>query len=586
MVGRKRGRWDDAPRKRRAPAGGAVDVGKGRIIDLSDECLLHILSFLDAKDVARAEGACARFARLGRASAVWRECFVREFVMKRGSLPLGAAIEPLLAHDASRKGRALATLPQRYQLGRGAVPSVQPDWRRLYLAWRNWHLGRVRVAALGDVPAPRNEGLPDTHASDTLVQASPNLVFTAPRTGARALPDVTPDALVAALPYVSVFLADAPSSERHLPLARLQPYALAEAIADAAQRDAALLAFLQKHGLALTEMRLEQTAEAWSVRLCLCFQPGVLAVLSVAVRTALEVHLDHVLLVHGAARWRPIRQAAFARQVLVTCTDDFRLQIWHVPPSGPPAMLRALRSSSSRWPASVALRPLASSAYQLSITYATPVRGAWTVTLQELLLRLTPAGLEVGSRVAHASAHANVHGRLPTITSISYDDPYIVIGTDTNVLDVYEVSHAGHAAVAAGRAASATPRPMHALGIRHLRTLYGHTSRVCSVALSDGRCVSGASDGSVRVWSMRQPPGEHVATLHGHVPTPDDRGLLVPLLPYAPSTRATTLAELAREPMHAYGVIKHVSAAFDHILCITAGRVRPAEQVQIWHFAS
>ena len=73
----------------------------------------------------------------------------------------------------------------------------------------------------------------------------------------------------------------------------------------------------------------------------------------------------------------------------------------------------------------------------------------------------------------------------------------------------------------------------------------------------------------------------------------EDHGLTSRLLPHAPRRGAPTLAELARElphtPAATPGVIRHVSTAFDTILCVTGGcraAARAEEQVQVWHFAS
>ncbi|WFD02853.1 hypothetical protein MOBT1_001540 [Malassezia obtusa] len=638
----KRRASSSMPRGKRAALAGRLAHAPRSLLELSDECLLLILSHLEASELARVELVCTRLARLSREGHVWKQCFVRDFVAQRAAEPMLPAyvFEPLFS--SSEQSRALARLPAKYRVERRGA-HAQPDWRRLYLAWRNWHRGRIQVSALGQseprpldaakcrpdapheaceapTPAPRRGapdtqpgawpqtdtpyGVPlahDTHSSrgapeiDTLVQASANLIFTARRTHPAPCASDDAPSLASAMPPLYIYLADTPSpSERHRPLAVLTLLEVARRVSDEAQRDVALARYLCEHGTELTDMRLDQEADAWAVRLCLCFRPGILVILSVAVRAALEVRVDHVVFVPGAARARPVRQSAFSGELLVTCTDDFRLQLWHI--GARATLVRALRSASSRWPACLALRPLAlrgPPAYQVTVTYATPRRGGEsTVTLQELRVQLAGDGATVTSRVAHA-ATPTASGA--AVTSVMYDDPYIVVGTSANVLDVYRVEHAASdlGAAPCGRALSATPRA-NALRIVHCRTLHGHTSRVCSVALSDGRCVSGASDGSVRIWSMRPAPGEHVATLHGHVPTHDDRGVLLSLLPYAPLRPASTLAELARELRRSpgagtHGVIRHVSAAFDKILCVTAGcrdAARIDEQVQVWHFAS
>ncbi|WFC93623.1 hypothetical protein MBRA1_000244 [Malassezia brasiliensis] len=602
---------DAAPPAKRRERGRRAAPTAPILLMLSDECLLLVLSHLDAQDLARAQQVCTRLADLARHGRLWRHCLLRDFLTQRidaPKLPI-APLEPLLAR--TNTARALARLPARYhRMARGDF--VQPDWQRLYVLWHNWHSGRIRVAALthdttwpsppphapatGTAPASIPTSLPGPDASDatadTLVQASINLVFTARRThDVRCVP-TDAASVAAALPPLSVYLADTPhASQRRLPLAVVQPAALAERIAAEAHKDAALASHLAAHGLVLTEMRVDDAAEeAWSVRLCLCLAPGILAVLRIAVGATLALHAEHVWFEHGPVRLRPVRQAALCGPTLVTCTDDFRLHIWRV--ASTPTLVRALRSTSTRWPACLTLRRVDFALDRITIASVAPVRGdSARVVLQTFDVHDAHGATSVTSRVAHAQAPCVAGG---AVTSVIYDAPYLVLGTAANVLDVYRVTEPSAAAAGAcvGRAASATP-PGAPLRIVHCRTLYGHTSRISSVALRNGRCVSGASDGSVRVWSMGAAPGEHVATLHGHVPDADDRGTLRALLPHAPRRGVPTLAELARElphmPAATPGVIRHVSTAFDTILCVTAGcraAARAEEQVQVWHFAS
>lgn len=607
---------DAAPPAKRRGRGRRAAHTAPTFLTLSDECLLLVLSHLGAHDLAHAQQVCTRLADLARHGRLWRHCLLRDFLTQRvdaPKLPI-APLEPLLTRtDAAR---ALARLPARYhRAARGDL--VQPDWQRLYVLWHNWHRGRIRVAALAqDAPRPSSPPLcapggtadaapasipplpagpdaPDA-AADTLVQASVNLVFTARRTHGVSCTPTDAASVAAAMPPLSIYLADTPrASQRHLPLAVVQPTALAERIADAAQHDTALAHHLATHGVVLTEMRVDDAAEeAWSVRLALCLAPGILAVLRIAVGAAPAVHVEHVWFETGPARRHPVRQAALCGPTLVTCTDDFRLHIWRLAPA--PTLVRALRSYSTRWPACLTLRRVHPTLDRIAVASVAPARGATArVVLQTFDAHDAHGTTSVTSRVAHAHAPCVAGG---AVTSVMYDAPYLVLGTTANLLDVYRVEEpsapAPGAGARVGRAASATPAGAP-LRVVHCRTLYGHTSRVCSVALRNGRCVSGASDGSVRVWSMGAAPGEHVATLHGHVPDADDRGTLRALLPHAPRRGAPTLAELARElphtPAATPGVVRHVSTAFDTILCVTAGcraAARADEQVQVWHFAS
>lgn len=110
------------------------------------------------------------------------------------------------------------------------------------------------------------------------------------------------------------------------------------------------------------------------------------------------------------------------------------------------------------------------------------------------------------------------------MTSLSYDDPFIVLGASNNVLEVYELYGAtthvrldrDSAEQDVRRSATATPvSPKDSLRLVHRRILHGHTGGVQSVALEDGRCVSGGADGNVMVWNLgeRFNEGDSIASV-------------------------------------------------------------------------
>ena len=196
-------------------------------------------------------------------------------------------------------------------------------------------------------------------------------------------------------------------------------------------------------------------------------------------------------------------------------------------------------------------------AFRVTLAYSTPsYPSSWSVSLQELVIRLrlgstSAAPVHVTSR--HATAkhpfrptpidlrgrsmldrHSSPqHSRLDTsngvssaavqgdvqgdgvlhnrTTSLTYDDPFVVVGASDNLLEVYELlgatTHVRRdleaATASVSRSATATPVSQRdALRLVHRRSLHGHTGSVHSVALEDGRCVSGSADGSVMVWSL------------------------------------------------------------------------------------
>lgn len=193
-------------------------------------------------------------------------------------------------------------------------------------------------------------------------------------------------------------------------------------------------------------------------------------------------------------------------------------------------------------------------AFRVTLAYSTPsYPSSWSVSVQELVIRLDLAStwsgpIHVASRHATAKhpfrptpidlrgrsmlgghhtpdpARGTAGGRLDDrtnqavssakgsrTTSLTYDDPFVVVGASDNLLEVYELLGAttyvrrdpDTNSTPPSRSATATPVSQRdSLRLIHRRSLHGHTGSVHSVALEDGRCVSGSADGSVMVWSL------------------------------------------------------------------------------------
>ncbi|SJX65358.1 uncharacterized protein SRS1_15629 [Sporisorium reilianum f. sp. reilianum] len=211
-------------------------------------------------------------------------------------------------------------------------------------------------------------------------------------------------------------------------------------------------------------------------------------------------------------------------------------------------------------------------AFRVTLAYSAPsYPSSWSVSVQELVVRinLDPASstaAQVTSRHATAKhpfrptpidprgrsmlGRHHVSSRLTSSdasrqdsapvsmshttnsrsTSLTYDDPFVVLGASDNLIEVYELLGATtfvrrtprdiHSPASASRSATATPSsPTQGLRLVHRRSLHGHTGSVHSVALEDGRCVSGGADGSVMVWSLgdRANETDSIASAMRHV---------------------------------------------------------------------
>ncbi|PKI85644.1 hypothetical protein MVES_000492 [Malassezia vespertilionis] len=431
----------------------------------------------------------------------------------------------------------------------------------------NWNTGNVRVHALG---APSFIPLPETEPH-TLVQASSRWIMTASRARTRLL-DLNVASVHAALTPLHIYPADAFHAT---PTFSLSPLPLAEAICAKAQADDVLRKTLMHHEFFLTAMQLEQGTHA--VRLCMCYSPGLVAIL--ALDDEGQVHVEHLFLVHAT-----VSSATFQTKMLVACTDDARMHIWRVT-SKDATRLKTFQGACTH-PASLALHriPHASlETYQLSLLYTTSVCGTWRVMLQEFVLRAHSSHVDCTSRCAsgapyRANTGAIQRGAAPRVV---YEHPYLVVCTDR--LDVYKVHGASRSLrtlPSVGRAASAT---CETLRIAHCGALDGHTSRIASVALDKGRCISTSVDGAVLIWNIRNRM-EPITTLRAAA----HDGVLPSLLPHPIPCHSmgALVRELSAEVPTKRGVVHWISCAFDKIFCIatTMAPRRTYEQVQVWQF--
>lgn len=363
--------------------------------------------------------------------------------------------------------------------------------------------------------------------------------------------------------------------------------------------------------------------------------------------------------------------------LLITCTTSFQVRIWSLREEGYGQQVQVsqceqMSTYSCHWPASFRLEPVTASststglnkgfqgnegAFRLSIAFSTPVYpSGWSVGFQEVLIKpLTKAGFySCSSRSAMAKRPHIVtridsptklkgprlpgkgttipRGRLDRIGAeevgrpmgLSFEAPFVVVGSSDNGISVFRVLDS----MEAGESGLLT--------VEHLTSLQGHTGTVHSVSLNEGRCVTGGSDGSVRVWKL----GDEEAALADATGVQIDAswkpgmGNLVTLqspsfassssssaaAAAAASTypasklqshtqqRAKTLADILCEIRSASAdeggsprsaIIRWVASAFDRIVSVTSAHIAPSsssscrgesleseeEQVQVWSFS-
>jgi hypothetical protein len=555
---------------------------------------------------------------------------------------------------SSSSARVIKDLPKRRRINTSGYIGEgdgddEIDWYTLFKVSRNWQTGNYTSrqlqilhekarepfeALIGSDQAPisssRNTD-EEQKTPQTLVDSTKTHIFTTSHTS-----NDTDDA-----PTILVF----PSASRN------EPHSSIESSQESLCKYQSPNMGSKKHrNLFITSLAVDRKGRVGdSVRLFVGYSSGDSELLYFNTETN---SVCHEQLIHGSSH-EPIVSVALYSPLLVTCTIDFRIRIYQT--SGDtPQLLEERRTYSCHWPATLRLEPLAGmqedEPFRLSIAYSSPVYPiGWTVGLQEIIItsRLTFSSRSASARQSHvvtridsssknnrnkgitgvATTGAERRNEVGSFTSLSYEDPFIVVGTKDNDVICFKV---------AGTTKCIDSLPLLLpLTITHVCAFQGHTGTVHSVSLNEGRCVTGGSDGSVRIWKLGDE--EHaVAKAAGLLTTIDASlrkglGKVVTIgsslalgkrkrSEAGPETSSSsssnlplTLAEILLEAQDASrgrgragsasssAVVRWVTSAFDQIISVSAiksvpstsincrmeanGTEREEEQVQIWNFS-
>ncbi|KAM0752735.1 hypothetical protein T439DRAFT_378524 [Meredithblackwellia eburnea MCA 4105] len=169
------------------------------------------------------------------------------------------------------------------------------------------------------------------------------------------------------------------------------------------------------------------------------------------------------------------------------------------------------QDQEAEWEEATRKKPNEEETFKITLAYSTPVFPAsWTVGVQEFHVSLSSSSPLSQTRIKtltsrHALATHRVgwsSSRSPStscsagegglVTSIEYASPWIVTSRADNTIDVYQV---------VSPSVSSLEEKGKELEVAHVRTLFGHSTSVSAVAVDGvGRCVSGGTDGRVKVW--------------------------------------------------------------------------------------
>ena len=391
------------------------------------------------------------------------------------------------------------------------------NWLQLYKTSTNWRRGAARRVLLGDAPvstqtsvresvlprpprAPRIRRAPEP--PDTVLAFHGHLYFTASRTD--PLPIVT---IRESLPGGgSQIRGTVRSHTLELYWSRRRANTTAPSF----------------H---ITELQLDtklQLAPSRALRLVIFYSTGQLALFDVDAQTLVARETATARL--GEARdGRVAEHVALARlssPLLVALTSDCALKMWRIRKAGcaelePDVELVELelsfRAHSIGSPAMLCLTPQGT-AYCVTLVYATAILLGGSISIQQFLI-----GLDGRVAQRHTSIRA-YHDSWTT--SIEFAAPFIVASRADNTIDVFRLQEGEHDERQDVRDERQDVRDdrramrddfwrfeVSPLRLSHVRTLFGHTGGVRSVALCSDRCVSGGVDG-VKVWELAQ--GQHV----------------------------------------------------------------------------
>ncbi|KAL5118828.1 hypothetical protein ACEQ8H_003331 [Pleosporales sp. CAS-2024a] len=443
-------------------------IKSDRLSKLSDELLVHILSFVPVDALFVCQRLSKKFSRLAVDSELWKAAYYRRFILSRASrIPgikdTGSAIG---LHYSSRLSKWLED-------GHLVRDGAKTHWKQQYRLRYNWSRGQCAVSEI--VVTERRPDPP------LLVMMSASSVFAADSIhGLRAWNSKPSRELLA-----SISLAAAESDTLRLPIS-----------------------------MAINSTESTQSSDEIAVG----FEDGSFSLYALDQ----DRHSFDCVFTHPPSTNGGLSAIAYSSPYLLTMTEDHLLSIYafdevqrNSSVLNAPRLLYSLRSHTAWPPVSLSLRTSAAS-MTAAIAYSIPTYlSGWTVGVQELRLSLTGDLLE--SRLATAAdersftlsayrsasspstrSSSPLPGSPPEAklnnspgttkpTSMSYSHPYLLVAHPDNTLSLYLVKSTASA-----------------LSISSGNRLWGHTSSISGAHVGmRGKAVSVSRLGDeLRVWDL------------------------------------------------------------------------------------
>ncbi|RAH44212.1 WD domain protein [Aspergillus brunneoviolaceus CBS 621.78] len=495
------------------------------ISSLSDEILLHILSFLPVPSLIVCQRLSCRFKALAEDSEIWKRHYYHRWIRPR----LANVRRTVFSHTEVRYSPKVSTWLDH---GHFADEGRSMDWKGQYRLRHNWSKGICRVTELESS---------HPYGRSALVAFCAGIIFTVDRDNwLRAKSTKIP----------AYYLAEISLAKLRTPLAAL-PTAMTAMVGSRPNTIEVVVGFEDGHfGI----YNLDIAASA------LEFRTTCAGSTSGSITTIASLY-PYILLAsdHKALSLFKITTESDARSRLLPKE---------------PALLSCLEADSILEPLSISIRSVGSDIISSIVYSFYHVGCGWSLGIQELHFSLSdlqqkcsrltttvdsqygvcpPLG-QIYSRIDTPCAWGatNTKGGLcmrpaepaihhqETPTSVSYSHPYLITSHTDNTLTVYLV-----VSTSAG------------LYVKGAQRLWGHTSSVSAVQVSDrGRAVSVSSRGDeVRVWELEalvSAFGRQRARRHGKSirVSPGNRQSDVSELRSSSPTKANALLQTTGFPYH------------------------------------
>lgn len=216
------------------------------------------------------------------------------------------------------------------------------------------------------------------------------------------------------------------------------------------------------------------------------------------------------------ARSGTIIQAAYHHPLLVVLSSRFDLSIYELQASGTGEhyeihLRQTLTSFTSHLPTSLVLSMPSSDIYRLLLAYTVPIYPEhWTAGITEVMISSftvqsshSTTAFDLGSTwVSLAPELSDILNeqndrKLASVSSVSTDGRYVVLASrSTNSIQLFRLS---------------SKSKNQGIKLVFIQNLYGHSSPVQALAVSDGRCVS-LSRGSLWAWDIERDTNVEIQT--------------------------------------------------------------------------